>query len=444
MIRVERVYFYTSELAIEVSLARVESIASGDFSRTCYFSQHLTNPYTSWLIVHNADAQPPALPAKSGPRAAGAATEVQSLAGVVTAEAQNRGRTPKGKEFRKHVQVAEEQKQIHAKLVAVTGGVCLCVLCAPIRILEDKEMRMRLLQVVDREECAMLVTAILLRIGARQTPINASDYMIIIASGMPEFKRALAEIDSPLQSRSIELESEICVTSGATEGLLNTVMAFVEPGDEVIILEPVFSAYVIHIEPAGWIPRYVPMHPPAGTKNKKPMGNNWTLDLKEVEATMTPKIKILPRLHRRSSWRLKEANRIGWWETNRVEIKGKIDSFCEVLDELEIPYVYPSGACFVFVNTAGIKSSSNYKFPPDIASESRDMRLTWFLIHEIDVASIPGSTFYGPDTSFTGENYLRFGLCKSGEGLELAKSRSRKLKPILKEIESGVRDYLKV
>lgn len=59
---------------------------------------------------------------------------------------------------------------------------------------------------------------------------------------MPEFKKALADIYSPLLGRIVEPEYEICVTSGATEGLLSAVMGFVEPGEEVIILEPVFSA----------------------------------------------------------------------------------------------------------------------------------------------------------------------------------------------------------
>lgn len=34
---------------------------------------------------------------------------------------------------------------------------------------------------------------------------------------------------------------------------------------------------------------------------------------------------------------LREADRIGWWEQNCAEVKAKVDSFCEVLDELEIP-----------------------------------------------------------------------------------------------------------
>ncbi|PQE19213.1 kynurenine aminotransferase protein [Rutstroemia sp. NJR-2017a BBW] len=61
-------------------------------------------------------------------------------------------------------------------------------------------------------------------------------------SGMPTFKKALADTYSPLLGRTIDPESEILVTTGASEGLLSIVMGYVEPGEEVILLEPVFSA----------------------------------------------------------------------------------------------------------------------------------------------------------------------------------------------------------
>ena len=59
--------------------------------------------------------------------------------------------------------------------------------------------------------------------------------------GMPIFKEALSKAYSPEYGRTIDPDSEISVTTGATEGLLSSVMAFVEPGDEVILMEPVFD-----------------------------------------------------------------------------------------------------------------------------------------------------------------------------------------------------------
>lgn len=58
---------------------------------------------------------------------------------------------------------------------------------------------------------------------------------------MPAFKEALSKHYSAEYGRDIDPNSQISVTTGATEGLLSSIMAFVEPGDEVILMEPVFD-----------------------------------------------------------------------------------------------------------------------------------------------------------------------------------------------------------
>ena len=59
---------------------------------------------------------------------------------------------------------------------------------------------------------------------------------------MPIFKEALCKTYSAEYGRNINPD-EIAVTTGASEGLLSSIMAFVEPGDEVILMEPVFDLY---------------------------------------------------------------------------------------------------------------------------------------------------------------------------------------------------------
>ena len=63
-----------------------------------------------------------------------------------------------------------------------------------------------------------------------------------VRQGLPSFKQALSDTYSPIFGRTIDPNLEISVTTGATEGLLSAIMAFVEPGEEVIVLEPVFNA----------------------------------------------------------------------------------------------------------------------------------------------------------------------------------------------------------
>ena len=58
------------------------------------------------------------------------------------------------------------------------------------------------------------------------------------------FKEALSETYSSLYGRELDPEKNICVATGGSEAILASIMAFIEPGDEVIIIEPVFELYV--------------------------------------------------------------------------------------------------------------------------------------------------------------------------------------------------------
>ena len=66
---------------------------------------------------------------------------------------------------------------------------------------------------------------------------------MIDEQGHLSFRKALSDCYSPILGRDLDPEKEIAVTTGATEGILATLMAFVNPGDEVIVMEPVFDLY---------------------------------------------------------------------------------------------------------------------------------------------------------------------------------------------------------
>lgn len=59
--------------------------------------------------------------------------------------------------------------------------------------------------------------------------------------GRPRLKKAIADAYSPFWGREINPETEVTITTGANEGMLSAFMAFIEPGDEVIIFEPFFD-----------------------------------------------------------------------------------------------------------------------------------------------------------------------------------------------------------
>jgi len=56
--------------------------------------------------------------------------------------------------------------------------------------------------------------------------------------------------------------TEVMVTSGGTEALTSAILAVVEPGDEVVVFQPVYDSYLPIIRQAGGIPRLVRLEPP--------------------------------------------------------------------------------------------------------------------------------------------------------------------------------------
>jgi aspartate/methionine/tyrosine aminotransferase len=87
------------------------------------------------------------------------------------------------------------------------------------------------------------------------------------SAGVPRLKRALADDwrrrhpDAPVG----DADSEITVAAGATELLHDALLALVNPGDEVVVFEPAYDAYVPDIVMAGGIPKYIALDRPAFT-----------------------------------------------------------------------------------------------------------------------------------------------------------------------------------
>ncbi|KHN98324.1 Pyridoxal phosphate-dependent transferase, major domain protein [Metarhizium album ARSEF 1941] len=111
--------------------------------------------------------------------------------------------------------------------------------------------------------------------------------------GRPRLKKAIADAYSPFWGRRIDPETEITITTGANEGMLSAFMAFIEPGDEVIIFEPFFDQYISNIEMPGGKIVYVPMHPPKTGAIKTSSAADWTIDFAELEKAITPRTKMI-------------------------------------------------------------------------------------------------------------------------------------------------------
>ncbi|MXN65771.1 aminotransferase [Stappia sp. GBMRC 2046] len=100
--------------------------------------------------------------------------------------------------------------------------------------------------------------------------------------GLPDLRRAVADHEKRFYDLDIDWTSEVMVTSGATEALADTLMALLEPGDEVILIEPLYDCYLPLVKRAGGIPVRVRVTPP-----------EWRLDIDAFRAAFTENTKAV-------------------------------------------------------------------------------------------------------------------------------------------------------
>jgi len=100
--------------------------------------------------------------------------------------------------------------------------------------------------------------------------------------GTVSLRRAIADHAARFYNLDINPANGVVVTAGATEGIFSAILGLVDPGDEVIVIEPYYDSYVPNIIMANAVPVYVPLHPPA-----------WTFDLDELRSAFSRKTRAL-------------------------------------------------------------------------------------------------------------------------------------------------------
>jgi L-glutamine---4-(methylsulfanyl)-2-oxobutanoate aminotransferase len=80
--------------------------------------------------------------------------------------------------------------------------------------------------------------------------------------GIPGLRRAIADRYGPVFARDIDADREVTVTAGCTEGLSASFLGLINPGDEVVIIEPFYDSYPVNVALAGATPRFVSLRPP--------------------------------------------------------------------------------------------------------------------------------------------------------------------------------------
>lgn len=117
---------------------------------------------------------------------------------------------------------------------------------------------------------------------AAREAIEADINQYAITWGAKRFRDAIAAKFQHTQGVSVDPEREITVCCGSTEAMMSSMLAIINPGDEVVVFEPFYENYGPDAIISGAAPRYVKLKPPY-----------WSFDLDELAAAFGPKTKAI-------------------------------------------------------------------------------------------------------------------------------------------------------
>ena len=101
-------------------------------------------------------------------------------------------------------------------------------------------------------------------------------------AGLPELRHAVAAANARFWGLAIDPDAGVVVTSGATEALTACLMALLDPGDEIVLIEPLYDTYLPIIRLLGAVPRLVRVQPP-----------DWHLPRQALQAAFGPRTKAI-------------------------------------------------------------------------------------------------------------------------------------------------------
>jgi methionine aminotransferase len=105
-------------------------------------------------------------------------------------------------------------------------------------------------------------------------------------TGIPALRQVIADKTSALQNRNVNVDSEITVCTGATEGLFSAIQAVVHDGDEVIVVDPAYDSYEPAVALAGGVTRHVALQIGADR-------HDFTIDWQQLRETLSPRTRLI-------------------------------------------------------------------------------------------------------------------------------------------------------
>ncbi len=118
---------------------------------------------------------------------------------------------------------------------------------------------------------------------AAKAAIDGDDNQYAITWGAKAFRDGIvAKTAATYPGWTVDPETELCVTCGSTEAMIATLLATVDPGDEVIVFEPFYENYGPDAVLSGATPRYVTLHAP-----------DWAIDEAELRAAFSDRTRAI-------------------------------------------------------------------------------------------------------------------------------------------------------
>ena len=132
-------------------------------------------------------------------------------------------------------------------------------------------------------------------VGSLRALTEVDDYRLHQYTGQkghPRLMAAVAKLYGRFHNRRLDPKKEILISSGAILGLSCSFQGLINPGDEVIVIEPFFDRYLPIIAGCGGKTVYVPLRPPAD-KSDEMTSADWTLDPEELASKFNSKTKLI-------------------------------------------------------------------------------------------------------------------------------------------------------
>ncbi|XP_075547288.1 kynurenine aminotransferase-like isoform X6 [Dermacentor variabilis] len=233
-------------------------------------------------------------------------------------------------------------------------------------------------------------------------------------SGHPRLVNVLSQMYSRLIGRKIDPENEVLVTVGAIEALHAVFLGLVNPGEEVIIIEPFFPQYEPQTLSAGGVPVFVSLRPVGWAygpehllKGLRLIHQNciYTVSTLMQEAVAVGLEKEMDRM----------ADPTGYWNRQSYSLQKKRDFISHLLGSLSVTVTVPQGAYYIFCDLSNLASKLEVQ-----GNEHEPQLLTEWLCRKKKLMTTPGSAFYSKDAKPLAKDFIR--ICYAKDDTTLLKA----------------------